>query len=162
MGTSDSPKGRVRCFIRKIWVQATPEELVRQRLLRMMTEQGGYPEGTLAVELGLAALPHLSQQQGLPQRRADILVFGPIGAVSGELRPLLLVECKAVPLRPSVMQQIVGYNRYVGAPFIALANQDFLRVGAYDPDTGDYRFVEGLIPYAQLLKSAKIDCRHTS
>jgi hypothetical protein len=106
--------------VRRAWVAATPEEQVRQRLLRQLIDQLGYPVALMAVEKELRALPHLAHHcSPLPRRRADLIVFAP-----GELEPLLLVECKAVPLTPAVINQALGYNFYVAAPVVAILNSD--------------------------------------
>lgn len=139
------------CSIRKEWVAALPEEIVRQRVLSHMIQEKGFPASLIAVEQSLKLLPHLSacNQKDLPNRRVDIVCFVPIQST---LRPLLMVECKAVSLIPSIMRQVAGYNHYLGACFIGLANQEEIRVGWYRSEAKEYSFVDFLPSYAELLR----------
>lgn len=73
---------------------ATPEEYVRQEILQLML-QLGYPSSYIAVEKDLAALL-CTQNTFFPDRRADIVCY--TKQPSKGLRPLLIVECKAIPL----------------------------------------------------------------
>ena len=140
------------CPIRKAWVAALPEELVRQRFITYMTEERGFPASLISVEKSLRQLPHLAltDSQHIPDRRADILCFAK--GVNG-VYPLLLVECKAVKLIPTVVSQIVGYNHHVGASFIAVVNQTEMRVGWFDKSKREYVFLNTLPTYVDLLNA---------
>jgi hypothetical protein len=72
--------------VRKRHVAATPEEGVRQAVLRYLLDVLRVPANLIGVEFSLASL----EPGNL--RRADIVVWRP-GA--GQLTPWLLVECKA-------------------------------------------------------------------
>lgn len=108
---------------RNAWVSATPEELVRQKLLHAMTTQLGFPKSFLAVEKQLSELPHLHGRQGLPSRRADVLCFAKGIHSEHELFPLLLIECKEGSVGESAAAQALGYNHYVQAPYVAIAGE---------------------------------------
>lgn len=101
--------------IRRLAVKATPEEIIRQRWIQWMIKEG-YPPSLIAVEKELSTLPHLQSVPSLPNRRLDLLAY------RKEVVPLLLIECKALPLEPFMMDQLLGYNHYVKAPFVALVN----------------------------------------
>lgn len=132
------------CQIRKKWVAALPEEIIRQRLLRHMIEELGYPPQVIAVEKSLSQIPHLAGMK-LPLRRADILCFGPT------IHPLLVIECKAVPLAPKALRQLVGYNFYLKSSYIALANETELKCGWYNVAKKDYHFIDHLLPYHRMI-----------
>jgi hypothetical protein len=134
--------------VRKKWVDSTPEEIIRQRLIRQMIDQLGYPMLLMAVEKELAQLPHLklTPPHEIARRRADIVVFA-----KGSFLPLLMIECKATLLTPAFAQQVIGYNTFVKAPFIALANDEQVLTGSYDPEAGMYRFQECLPTFADLM-----------
>jgi len=125
-------------------VSQAPEEVVRVALVKRMVEQLGYPKGFITVEKELAQLPHLQSVQNIPKRRLDILVFSQ--KEEGELFPLLLIECKAVDLKSNHATQLIGYNSFVQAPFIALANQEHLFIA--DANTLDFQ--ENLPNYEEL------------
>ncbi|MEI8365253.1 MAG: type I restriction enzyme HsdR N-terminal domain-containing protein [Parachlamydiaceae bacterium] len=147
-----SQLSQIFCTIRKDWVAALPEELVRQRVLSYMIENKGFPSSLIAVEIPLRQLPHLTPKDVslVPDRRADIICFA--NGTSG-LYPLLLVECKAIKLSSRVVSQVVGYNHFVRSRFVAIINQTELRVGWYDEVKGEYLFINHLPEYGDLLKA---------
>lgn len=128
------------CQIRKIPVATTPEEEVRQALLRHMVFQAGYPPELISVEASLSSFSLKA-----PDRRADILVFTP-----STLRPLMLIECKAVPLNAEALRQAMGYNHFIGAPWIVLSNGTITKTGFYYEKEG-WVFNEGMPSFQQIL-----------
>jgi hypothetical protein len=155
-----SDPSQLHCLIRKEWVAALPEEHVRQRLLRYMIDELQFPASLIAVEQPLRQLPHLSvtDSRRVPDRRADILCFAKSN--NETLIPLLLIECKAVKLSGSVINQVLGYNHFAGCRFIALVNQEEIRTGWYDVNKGEYDFIDFLPSYPSLL--ASLDQRSSS
>lgn len=139
--------------VRKKWVEATPEEIIRQKLLEHMLDHLGYPLSFLSVEKELALLPHLrlAYRDSIPKRRADIIAFAKGIHADYALYPLLMIECKAVPLTPKFARQVIGYNEVVQAPFVALANEEQVLTGSFDEEAGHYRFKPGLPAYHALL-----------
>jgi len=97
--------------VRKNWLVLQPEELVRQLMLCHLIAELGYKASHLQTERGLK----VHQQQN---RRTDILAF------DREIRPFLLVECKApqVKLDEKTFWQAVHYNQALHAPFIVVTN----------------------------------------
>lgn len=132
------------CQIRRTWVASLPEENVRQGVLSLLIDQLGYPLGCIALEKSLQQMPHLAGKGlKLPTRRADIVCF------TKDLTPLLLIECKAVPLTDKVINQAIGYNYFLAAPFVGVANAEHIRTGWYDPHKGAYTFVDGIPSYRE-------------
>jgi hypothetical protein len=149
----ESMSRRFYCAWRLRYVQALPEECVRMELLNRLVGSLGYPAMGIAVERELAAMPHLASCGPLPKRRADIVCYASGIDIKGECLPLLLIECKAVPLTRKMHDQVVGYNHYLKASFVALVNQSEARLGWFDSQKGRYEFTSGLPTYAQLLKA---------
>jgi len=100
----------VRDPIRRKDVVLTPEELLRQLVLRYLLEVKNYPANRIRVEIGLKV-------NGQP-RRGDILVF------DAALQPWLLVECKSpkVALTEAVFGQAARYNMALQVPYLAITN----------------------------------------
>ncbi len=98
-----------RCILRNRWVVSTPEEKVRQELLRKMISGLGFPKGLISIE------------KGIGRRRTDLVCY------TREMNPLLLVECKAGELSSMAMRQALGYNAALKAPFISLANSEEIK-----------------------------------
>lgn len=134
------------CAVRRRWVAATAEELVRQATLSKLINLG-YPKGLFAVEVALHQMPHLQSQISI-RRRVDIICYMP-----EKMYPLLLVECKASTLRESDLRQVTGYNRYVQAPFVALANSQQERF-ARRKEKGAYHFFLQIPPFASLFSGS--------
>lgn len=142
------------CPIRKAWVKAQPEEVIRNQLVIRMIEELGYPLGLMAVEKRLSQLPHLAlSSKKFPNRRADLICLGQGIHPQHALYPLLLVECKAVPLTDKVLRQVTGYNHHLQSYFAAVANEDEVRIGWYDKQQQAYVFESGLPPYSELLRA---------
>lgn len=116
----------VYCIVRKKWVAWTPEEEVRQQLLTYMVDELGYSGAHIVVESSLAKLPHLKGK--FPDRRVDVLVYGNAGC----LEPLMLIECKEGRAKHDALEQVESYNRFVGAPYVAVV--DNYKVEAMGPD----------------------------
>lgn len=95
--------------IRRKWLVCTPEEWVRQHVVKWL-ESRGYPQSLTAVE-------HALKLNGMT-KRADVVVFGRNG------KPFLLVECKApeVKVNQQVLDQAARYNLTLGVPFLLLTN----------------------------------------
>jgi hypothetical protein len=143
-------KQEIFCTVRKEWVVDQPEERVRQALIKHM-ESLGYPLPLIAVEKKLKQVPHLLySSEKLPNRRADLIAYAKGIHPSYDLYPLLLVECKAVPLTEKVISQVVGYNHFLKAPYVAIVNQNEIRSGKYNTETKQYQFFDGLAPYSDL------------
>lgn len=115
-----------------------------------MVELFGYPSALIAVEKELAQLPHLYQTSvaSLPKRRADIIVF------AKDLTPLLMIECKAVALTPKFAEQVIGYNAFVKAPWLALANGKEILTGYFDSESGLHRFEPGLPSFSAISEAS--------
>jgi hypothetical protein len=96
-------------------VPDTPEERVRQAVLRYLLDTLGVPPRLIGVEFSLAAL-----QPG-NFRRMDIVAWRP---GEGQLAPWLLVECKAPGVRidDAVAIQAAGYLAKVPCAHVMLTN----------------------------------------
>lgn len=147
---------QIYCHLRKMWVAALPEEIVRQRLLSHMVNHLNFPQNYLVLEKELRQMPHLSGDlRQFPDRRADLICFGKDIHPSHALYPLLLIECKAVKLTSKVIDQVVGYNHFLQAYFIAIVNADEIKTGWYNRETKEYSFVNTLPDFATLMGMLK-------
>ena len=153
MGSSCQNRAQVFDPLRKIWEAATPEEIVRQKILLRMMEDLGYPRELLAVEKELSELPHI-KQKNLPQRRIDILCFGKNIHPDHSLYPLLLIECKKEKISQAAKEQLLGYNAFVQAYFVALVSKEEIMFGFRSGK--EYQFLAFLPPYEQLVRQVKL------
>ena len=142
--------------IRNIWVEALPEEIVRQKLLLSMVEEGGFPKHMIGVEKDIDAIPHLKNEKiNASKRRVDIICFAKNIHPSFPIYPLLVIECKAVSLSSKVVEQVIGYNHFIKASFIAVANNKAIQTMWYDKKQKKYEKIDFLPSYQQLLMAIK-------
>jgi hypothetical protein len=95
---------------RSKWVYLSPEEWVRQNLLKYLTEDMKYPAGLIATEMSIKI--------NSLDRRCDIVVHNRQGI------PVMIVECKApeVKLSQETFDQANNYNWALGLNFIIVTN----------------------------------------
>lgn len=124
----DHPEGRVEvwCPLRRRWIVLTPEEHVRQCLIRWLHEEKQVPMGLMSVERGL--------KYDRLQKRYDLLVYGREG------KPMMLTECKApyVEIGEDTLMQVATYNSRIHAGRLALVNGPVALFFVWDPDTEKY------------------------
>ena len=96
--------------IRKKFVILTPEEWVRQNVVRFLLEEKKYPKSYINVEK-VIKINSLT-------KRYDIVVFQPNGKL------FLLIECKApeVPISQNTFDQIARYNMVLEAEYLMVTN----------------------------------------
>ena len=96
--------------IRKKFVVLTPEEWVRQHVIKFLLQQKKYPKSYINVEKNIKI-------NGL-SKRYDVVVFNPDGSI------FLLVECKApeVSITQNVFDQIARYNLKLNAQHLMVTN----------------------------------------
>ena len=104
--------GKLMIFdvLRKKMVVLTPEEWVRQHVLRYMIDIRKYPRSMIRVETGLRYNTLL--------KRTDILVYDQEG------NPFLVIECKSPDskLDDKVLHQVAAYSRSLGVRYIGISN----------------------------------------
>jgi predicted type IV restriction endonuclease len=96
--------------IRKKFIILTPEEWVRQHVVRFLLEEKKYPKSLINVEKVLTV-------NGL-RKRYDIVVFNPDGSI------FVLVECKAPEIKTAqaTFDQIARYNMTLKAEYLMVTN----------------------------------------
>jgi len=96
--------------IRKKFIVLTPEEWVRQHVVKYILEQKGYPKSHVNVE-------KIIKINGLT-KRYDIVIFQPDGSI------FLLVECKApgITISQNTFDQIARYNMFLNAVHLMVTN----------------------------------------
>lgn len=150
MGSS-SPDKTIFDEIRGKWVAATPEELIRQRLIKNLITHLGFPKSYLSIEKSLRELPHLALLE-VADRRIDVVCFAKDIHPHFPLYPLLLIECKSV-ISKAARAQLLGYNHVVQAPFLALVSQEESLFGFYEGAQKKVSFLPYIPSYHSLLEA---------
>ncbi|MBI3236920.1 MAG: type I restriction enzyme HsdR N-terminal domain-containing protein [Chlamydiales bacterium] len=133
--------------IRGIWVRATPEEIIRQQLLKHMLDSLGYPKELIAVERDIRELIPGECPPAL-HRRLDLVCFRK--DPKWGLKPLLIVECKAEKLDKQAIDQLMGYHFFIKSPYLSLISRKEVVFGRWDPYSGDYDFSSRFPAYLEL------------
>ena len=96
--------------LRKKFVHLTPEEWVRQHVVRFLLKEKKMPQSLLNVEKQLK-IHNLV-------KRYDVLAYNPDGSIH------LVVECKAasVPVTQETFDQIARYNLALRATYLMVTN----------------------------------------
>ncbi len=97
------------CLVRKKEIKATPEEIVRQLYLMVLTEDMGYPISRMELEYEVTF--------GREKKRADIVVFDKQQVTS----PYIIVELKKPKLKDG-KEQLKSYCNATGAPIGVWSN----------------------------------------
>jgi type I site-specific restriction endonuclease len=121
--------------IRKKFIILTPEEWVRQHVVRFLLEEKKYPKAYINVEKAIK-INNLT-------KRYDIVVFKPDGTV------FLLVECKAtnISITQETFDQIARYNLVLKAQYLMVTNGLKHYFCQMDFENKKYSFLESLPNY---------------
>ena len=96
--------------VRQSWLVLTPEEWVRQNLIRYLMEEMKYPVGLMQAESQVKV--------GKLKKRFDLVVM------DKQLKPWLICECKAhdIKINKEAAFQAANYNMTLQCPFLVLTN----------------------------------------
>lgn len=123
--------------LRKKYVRYTPEEHVRQSLIRYFIDHLGYPEGLMASEF-------TAVYNGM-KKRCDVVVF------NSELKPVLIIECKApdVAVSEDTFFQLARYASSLGSRILVMSNglQHFCAVIG---SQGELTYLENIPAYKEI------------
>ncbi|NGX35963.1 MAG: hypothetical protein K1000chlam1_00799 [Candidatus Anoxychlamydiales bacterium] len=149
-------KDRLYDPIRNSYVLALPEEIVRQKYLSLMIDKLGFSKSLIAVEKDLRLLPHLQEKDFTKvKRRADIISFAKDIHPSYSIYPLLMIECKACKLSKDTISQVLGYNHFVGAYFVSIANGYEIITYWYNINEKKYNSVNFLPSYKEMIQAIR-------
>lgn len=125
--------------IRKKFIILTPEEWVRQHVVRYLLEEKNYPKSYINVE-------KIIKINGLI-KRYDVVIFNPDGSI------FLLVECKApaVAISQNTFDQIARYNMSLNAVHMMVTNGLNHYFCQMDYEQEKYFFLEDLPEYTPTL-----------
>ena len=131
-------EGKTQVFdpLRRRYCALTPEEEVRQKVLYLLVEHLGVPQGLLAVEYSVKV-------NGL-DKRCDAVVFGREG------EPLMIVECKAVSvqLTQKTLDQAVRYYSALHPKYLLLYNGE--NCYCFKTENGSLKAMDHLPNYEEM------------
>lgn len=142
--------------IRKREVLITPEEIIRQKVIRYLIEELDVPIEALDEETALSYYKFPSN------RRPDILILGK-DLKTGDSAPVVVIECKApnVILSDEVFDQALYYANNLQADYVLITNGQEHVAAVYDFNKQRYIDIEELPKYDDLFnyryKAKEID-----
>jgi type I restriction enzyme M protein len=109
--------GKIFSPLRGVWLIETPEELVRQAYLCILTTEYGFCLDQMDEEVTVTG-------RGSAHARADFVVWRTAQEKQAQLNPLVIVECKSdnVTIKPEDYGQGDNYARLTGARFFVTHN----------------------------------------
>ena len=125
--------------IRKKYVVLTPEEWVRQHVIRYLISEKAFPPSLIAVEAGL--------KYNKMQKRSDIVVYDKNGGAA------MMVECKApsVKITQDVFDQVARYNMTLKVRYLVVTNGINHFCCLMDYEAMSYSYLEEIPLYDQLV-----------
>jgi hypothetical protein len=104
------PQREIFCLVRRKWLVLSPEEWVRQQVIKWLVEEKGFVLSRFFLEYPLKYSDR--------NKRADAVYFDQAG------KPWLVIELKAaeVKLDQSVIDQVAVYNTQIKAPLLLVSN----------------------------------------
>ena len=131
--------------LRRKGVALTPEEGVRQGIVRHLIDKLGYPPELMGNEVALRV--------GKLSRRCDTLVVAP------DQSPLMIIEYKAPSIRLSdaVLEQIYRYNSVLRVPVLVITNGRSIYAYLVGYDGEETRLLPRLPSYPELLTLTRRD-----
>ena len=121
--------------IRKKFIILTPEEWVRQNVVRYLIDEKKYPKSLINVEKTLK-INDLT-------KRYDVVIFNSDGTIN------VLIECKStkIEITQTVFDQIARYNMTLKANYLMVTNGLNHYICKIDFENEKYSFLENLPNY---------------
>ena len=122
-------------LIRKKYLILTPEEWVRQNLVRYFINDLNYPKGLIKTESSL--------KYNNLKKRSDILIF------NNDMTHFLVVECKSYKLKlnKSHISQSAMYNKIYKSKYVMISNGLDHIVYKYDWNNDLFEFMKSIPKY---------------
>ena len=134
-------EGKVKIFdeLRKLWIILTPEEWVRQHVVKYLIQEKKYPASLIAIEAGI--------EVNNLKKRCDIVVFENTG------RPVMIVECKApeIKITQKAFDQIASYNMKLKVDCLLVTNGLNNFCCKIDYEKSSFKFLEEVPEWSKLI-----------
>ncbi len=129
--------------IRKLYLKPTPEEIVRQRVLKYLINRMKVPQSKIVVESGLS---NFGVTDSNKHRRIDIGFYGAYNDLAA------IVECKAYSIRfaEAPYSQAIEYVRAIKLPTYFVTDGIWLDGYSYFYDTNQFVPIESIPLYDEL------------
>ena len=102
-----------------VWLESTPEEIVRQKFIAHLVNELGYNLNQMAQELKVT-----NSQRGTGRASADIVIWKTVEDKEDDKLAAIVIECKSdnVTIQPADYYQGLNYATWVSADFFVTHN----------------------------------------
>ena len=121
--------GKLFAILKNKWLEATPEEIVRQKFIAKLIDEYGYSHEQMAQEMKVS-----NSKRGTGKAQADIVVWKTKEDKNQNKQAFLVIECKApnVKLKLEDCYQGMNYATWSRAKIFAVYNDKELQVYKID------------------------------
>ncbi len=139
----DNDKLKIFDETRKKYVALTPEEWVRQNIIKWLIIEKSFPSALISIESGL--------KYNRLKKRSDAVVYNRDG------EPAMLIEFKApdVEIDDNTIKQILSYNYSINAPYLLISNGKKHYCLKRDLKEKKFVFLEDVPLYSDLIKKTE-------
>ena len=118
----------IYCQIRQKFVKKTPEEIIRQYVIRYLLDKG-FDKAFFRIEQEIFNVKDFKY-------RPDIVVY------DKKCEPYIVVECKAknVNIKENCVEQIANYNRFLNSKYLIITNGD--KIYCWEKDNDKYKVIK--------------------
>ncbi len=129
--------------IRRRYVVLTPEEWVRQHLVKYLVHVKHFPQLLISVEKGFSQLRR--------KQRYDLLIYDRNG------QPLMIAECKApaMEINQNAFDQASRYNVKHKAPYMLISNGRKHYCCQLNLDSKQYQFLQEIPDFRDMFDNGK-------
>ena len=132
-------KNQIYDPVRRKWIVASPEEIVRQLFIQHLHVDLQYSLANMSVEKQIV--------YGGFKKRFDLVVNHSSG------NPMIIIECKSyeIPITQSVLDQAANYNFILHAPYLAVTNGRTTLIAKIDHELKSFQFIDQLPVFSRNL-----------
>ena len=117
----------IYCQIRQKFVKKTPEEIIRQYIIKYLLDKG-FDKSLFRIEKQIFNIKDFKY-------RPDIVVY------DNKCEPYIIIECKAknVNIKENCVEQIANYNRFLNSKYLIITNGN--KIYCWEKDNDKYKCI---------------------
>ena len=144
--------GKLFAILKNKWLEAKPEEIIRQKFIAKLIDEYDYIPEQMAQEMTVT-----NSKRGTGKAQADIVVWKTKEDKINQKRAFLVIECKAsnIKLKLEDCYQGMNYASWMRAKIFAITNGNELQVYKID-ETKSPSTIDSFLPISDIPKASDI------
>jgi len=144
--------GKLFAILKNKWLEAKPEEIIRQKFIAKLIDEYGYMPEQMAQEMIVT-----NSKRGTGKAQADIVVWKTKEDKINQKRAFLVIECKAsnIKIKLEDCYQGMNYASWMHAKVFAITNGNELQVYKID-ETKSPATIDSFLPINDIPKASDI------